>query len=44
MLDGKKKIVKITIRTLETLIRLSCAVSKAYLSQEVLKKHAEEAY
>ncbi|CAG9316025.1 unnamed protein product [Blepharisma stoltei] len=41
---GRHRIVPITVRTLETLIRLSTAIAKAHLSQTVKLAHCEEAF
>ena len=41
--NGKNRIVPITIRTLETLIRLSTAFAKAHLSGTIQRAHCEEA-
>lgn len=41
--SGRHRVVPITVRTLETMIRLSTAIAKAHLANEVSKKHCEEA-
>ena len=40
---GRHRVVCITVRTLETIIRLSTAIAKAHLSSTVRKEHCEEA-
>ncbi|OMJ80794.1 hypothetical protein SteCoe_18847 [Stentor coeruleus] len=40
---GRHRVVSITVRTLETMIRLSTAIAKAHLSTTVKKVHCEEA-
>ena len=42
--DNKRKVIPVTVRTLESLIRLSTAFAKARLSQKVEKKDAEQAF
>lgn len=41
--SDRKLIMPITVRTLETLIRISTAVAKAHLSQVVQRQHCDEA-
>jgi len=41
--NDRKMIMPITVRTLETLIRISTAVAKAHLSPVVLRQHCDEA-
>ena len=40
---GRHRVVSITVRSLETMIRLSTAIAKAHLSGTVKKAHCEEA-
>ena len=42
--DNKRKVIPVTVRTLESLIRLSTAFAKARLSQKVEKKDAEQTF
>ena len=42
--DNKRKVIPVTVRTLESLIRLSTAFAKARLSQKVEKKDAEQEF
>ena len=41
---SRKKVIIVTVRTLESLIRLSTAFAKARLSQKAEKKDAEQAF